>query len=124
MVRNRFNENSGTLLTFALLSPPIFVLVFAQPENLLLDSRGGVKLSDFGWAVHAMPPHHHERLTMCGTPEYAAPEMLVFSPRYTNAVDVWSLGVLGYELLAGDSFFVLFKIAHALIATVVDCVRW
>ena len=81
----------------------MLLLFFGQPENLLLDSRGRVKLSDFGWAVHAVPTHHHERLTMCGTPEYAAPEMLVLSPRYTKSVDVWSLGVLGYELLAGET---------------------
>lgn len=77
------------------------VRLAGQPENLLLDSRGQVKLSDFGWAVQAMPPHHSQRLTMCGTPEYAAPEMLVLRPEYTYLVDIWSLGVLGYELLAG-----------------------
>lgn len=38
---------------------------------------------------------------MCGTPEYAAPEILVRSPAYTKAVDVWSLGVLAFELLTG-----------------------
>lgn len=44
---------------------------------------------------------------MCGTPEYAAPEMLVASPKYTYQVDMWSLGVLGYELLAGAFWNVL-----------------
>lgn len=72
-----------------------------QPENLLLDARGRVKLSDFGWAVHATPPHHEKQNTMCGTPEYVAPEMLLKEPEYTKAVDTWSLGVLNYELLTG-----------------------
>lgn len=44
-----------------------------KPENLLL-SRGEsdrleVKLADFGWAIHAPPPHD-KATTMCGTPEY------------------------------------------------------
>lgn len=60
-----------------------------------------VKLSDFGWSIKAVPPVEHVRSTLCGTPEYVAPEMLVKAPRYTQAVDVWSLGVLGFELLAG-----------------------
>lgn len=38
---------------------------------------------------------------MCGTPEYAPPEMLVRSPEYTKAVDIWSLGVLAFEFLTG-----------------------
>lgn len=38
---------------------------------------------------------------MCGTPEYAPPEILVRDPAYTKAVDVWSLGVLAFELLTG-----------------------
>lgn len=71
-----------------------------QAENLLLDGKGGLKLSDFGWAVHARAPHDR-RTTMGGTPEYAPPEMLVRNPEYTKAVDVWSLGVLAFELLTG-----------------------
>lgn len=38
---------------------------------------------------------------MCGTPEYAPPEILVRHPKYTKAVDIWSLGVLAFELLTG-----------------------
>lgn len=80
----------------------VLINLGSQPENLLLDSRGRVKLSDFGWSVHAVPPRFHERQTLCGTPEYAAPEMLVKSPKYKYPVDIWSLGVLSYELLTGD----------------------
>lgn len=74
----------------------------SQPENLLLDAAGRVKLSDFGWSVPAVPPRYHVRSTLCGTPEYVAPEMLAEEPRYTDAVDVWSLGVLCFELLTGE----------------------
>ncbi|CAN0422864.1 unnamed protein product, partial [Ectocarpus fasciculatus] len=72
-----------------------------KAENLLVDSKGRLQLSDFGWAVPAKPPHQHIRRTMCGTPEYAPPEILVRHPEYTKAVDVWSLGVLAFELLTG-----------------------
>lgn len=71
-----------------------------QAENLLLDSKGRLKLSDFGWAVLAKPPLDH-RQTMCGTPEYAAPEIVACNRKYTKAVDIWSLGVLAFELLTG-----------------------
>lgn len=50
--------------------------------------------------MHETPPLYR-RKTMCGTPEYAPPEILVRSPAYTKAVDVWSLGVLAFELLTG-----------------------
>ncbi|CAN0350631.1 unnamed protein product, partial [Hapterophycus canaliculatus] len=57
-----------------------------KAENLLLDSKGRLKLSDFGWAVLAKPPLDR-RQTMCGTPEYAAPEIGAFHRQYTKAVD-------------------------------------
>jgi Protein kinase domain len=41
-----------------------------KPENVLTDADGNVKLADFGWAVHALPPLHDQRTTLCGTPEY------------------------------------------------------
>uniref|UniRef100_A0A6U3QRC8 Protein kinase domain-containing protein n=1 Tax=Ditylum brightwellii TaxID=49249 RepID=A0A6U3QRC8_9STRA len=49
-----------------------------KPENLLLCGRHQeiIKLCDFGWAVHAPPPSHNMRMTLCGTPEYVPPEML------------------------------------------------
>ncbi|CAB1110050.1 unnamed protein product [Ectocarpus sp. CCAP 1310/34] len=76
-----------------------------KAENLLVDSKGRLQLSDFGWAVHAKPPHQHIRRTMCGTPEYAPPEILARHPEYTKAVDIWSLGVLAFELLTGKTPF-------------------
>ena len=63
-----------------------------KPENLLVGGDGEVKLSDFGWAVHAIGAESR-RSTLCGTPEYVAPEMLQESD-YDDTVDNWSLGVL------------------------------
>jgi len=72
-----------------------------KPENLLIDENGVVKLCDFGWCVEL---GLGARSTFCGTYEYMAPEIINESP-YNNSIDVWSLGVLLYELLHGYSPF-------------------
>jgi len=71
-----------------------------KPENLLLDSKGYCKVTDFGLAKFVIGYAY----TTCGTPEYFAPEM-VMHMGHTVAVDWWSLGVLTFELLVGDSPF-------------------
>jgi len=76
-----------------------------KPENCLLDGAGEVKLADFGGAVHAPPPYD-VRTTMCGTPEYLAPEVLS-NAGYGAAVDAWALGVLCFELLNGRTPFAI-----------------
>jgi len=68
-----------------------------KPENLLLSMDGRVKLADFGWSVHA-PENRRE--TVCGTPDYLAPEMLE-GKQHDHGVDIWSLGVLMFEFLTG-----------------------
>ena len=72
-----------------------------KPENLLLDENGIVKICDFGWCVELKVGN---RVTFCGTFEYMAPELVKELP-YNQAVDVWSLGVLLYELIHGYSPF-------------------
>ncbi|XP_061487110.1 aurora kinase C-like isoform X1 [Rhineura floridana] len=72
-----------------------------KPENLLLGLRGELKLADFGWSVHAPSLR---RTTLCGTTDYLAPEMIEGSPHGEN-VDVWCVGVLCYECLAGYAPF-------------------
>ena len=75
-----------------------------KPENLLLNGQGDVLLSDFGTStgMSDMTTRHHQvRQTMCGTPEYMAPEMLHHQP-YTENVDIWAVGVVAYELLVGQ----------------------
>ncbi|KAL1117392.1 hypothetical protein AAG570_004718, partial [Ranatra chinensis] len=68
-----------------------------KPENLLLGPQGELKLADFGWSVHAPSSR---RMTVCGTLDYLAPEMVLSRPHDHN-VDIWCLGVLCYELLCG-----------------------
>ncbi|EFJ47736.1 serine/threonine protein kinase [Volvox carteri f. nagariensis] len=72
-----------------------------KPENLLLGLGGELKISDFGWSVHA--PSNRRR-TLCGTLDYLPPEM-VEGKVHTTAVDNWSLGVLTYEFLFGGPPF-------------------
>lgn len=66
---------------------------------MLLDARGHVKLSDFGLAKDGMGDGDKAR-TLCGTPEYVAPEMISQTP-YDKSVDFWALGVLFYRMVAG-----------------------
>ena len=73
-----------------------------KPENLLLNNGGRVLLADFGWSNFS---DGDVRKTFCGTPEYNAPEMLLKKGHDTR-VDIWSIGVLMFELLAGYSPFV------------------
>jgi hypothetical protein len=67
-----------------------------KPENILLDSNGHLKLADFGFAKRVID----KTWTMCGTPDYLAPEIIT-GRGHDTAVDWWSLGVLIFEMLAG-----------------------
>ncbi|KAK0633205.1 kinase-like domain-containing protein [Immersiella caudata] len=74
-----------------------------KPENLLLDAEGHIKLVDFGFAKRLgnnNDEHAVETYTLCGTPEYLAPEV-IHNKGHTTAVDWWALGILIYEFLTG-----------------------
>lgn len=76
-----------------------------KPENILVGIHGEIKISDFGWSVHAP---NNRRQTMCGTLDYLPPEMLKPGSQdnyYNEKVDLWSLGVLTYEFLVGEAPF-------------------
>ena len=68
-------------------------------ENVLLDENGHVRLTDFGLAKQLVSSDS-DAVTICGTTEYMAPEILK-NDRYTTQVDWWSLGVILYTMLAG-----------------------
>ena len=70
-----------------------------KPENILLDSKGHVKLTDFGLSK-ILETEDDKAYTICGTPQYLAPEILD-KKGYDKAVDWWSLGCVMYEMLVG-----------------------
>ena len=74
-----------------------------KPENVLLDSEGHVKLTDFGLSKEAVDDQVTH--TFCGTIEYMAPEVLM-RLGHGRAVDWWSLGTLMYDMLVGAPPFV------------------
>lgn len=73
-----------------------------KPENILLDDEMNAKLADFGWSCH-----QEDQSSLCdgaGTLAYMSPECLSEQPQ-TTACDVWSLGILIYELYHGREAF-------------------
>jgi len=72
-----------------------------KPENILINADGYLKLTDFGFAKVV----EQRTYTLCGTPEYIAPEVLL-NKGHGKPVDWWTLGILIYEMIVGYPPFV------------------
>ncbi|MBE7462695.1 MAG: serine/threonine protein kinase [Planctomycetes bacterium] len=78
-----------------------------KPENVLLDRRGRVKIADFGLAklMDAAAPAFSQATrtsVVIGTPHYMAPEQYGGSKAVDHRADIYSMGVLFYEMLTGE----------------------
>ncbi|KAL3631147.1 CBL-interacting serine/threonine-protein kinase 9 [Castilleja foliolosa] len=76
------------------------------PENLLLDSYGVLKVSDFGLSAFSQQLRDDGLLhTACGTPNYVAPEVLTDKGYDGTSSDMWSCGVILFVLMTGYLLF-------------------
>ncbi|OHT15177.1 Serine/threonine-protein kinase Sgk1 [Tritrichomonas foetus] len=75
-----------------------------KPENVMLDSKGHVRLTDFGLSKDLSLTGDNSTSTFCGTPDYLAPE-IVQNHNYGFQVDWWALAILAYEMLTATTPF-------------------
>jgi len=70
-----------------------------KPENILVDSCRNIKLADFGMA--ALQPKGQWLNTSCGSPHYAAPEIILGHQYRGDKADIWSVGIILFAMLNG-----------------------
>lgn len=98
--RRSFSEKTARFYTacvtqaFAFMHKQHIIYRDLKPENLVLNSDGYLKITDFGFAKKVAD----KTFTLCGTPDYLAPE-IVTGQGHGRAVDWWTLGVLLYEMV-------------------------
>ncbi|KAM9329116.1 maternal embryonic leucine zipper kinase [Gastrophryne carolinensis] len=86
-----------------------------KPENLLIDEDQNLKLIDFGLCAKPKGGMDYHLMTCCGSPAYAAPELVQGKAYIGSEADIWSMGVLLYALMCGylpfddDNVMVLYK---------------
>mmetsp|Transcript_111105 Transcript_111105/g.153578 ORF Transcript_111105/g.153578 Transcript_111105/m.153578 type:complete len:107 (+) Transcript_111105:203-523(+) len=87
-----------------------------KSDNILINSKGELKLADFGYAAH-LTQERQNRTSRVGTVCWMAPELIKQKESYSTKVDIWSFGILCMELANGNppylnepQFRVLYKI--------------
>lgn len=86
-----------------------------KPENLLIDEDHNLKLIDFGLCAKPKGGLNYQLTTCCGSPAYAAPELIQGKAYIGSEADIWSMGVLLYALLCGflpfddDNMMILYR---------------
>jgi len=70
-------------------------------ENLLLDQKGDIVITDFGFANNSRKNPSGLLSTSCGSPCYAAPELVINDNYVGEAADIWSCGIILYAMLCG-----------------------
>ena len=92
-----------------------------KPESIQINQKGHIRLSDFGFAKKLA--EGGRTFTLCGTPEYVAPEVLE-GRGYGRACDWWALGILIYEMSVGFPCFVG-ETPFAIYRGILECmIRW
>ena len=88
-----------------------------KPQNILIFPGGVVKLCDFGFS-RVMSPDTVLLNSVKGTPLYMAPEVTQSQPAYDHTADLWSLGVILFELFTGHPpfFHVNVRALHRIVA--------
>ncbi|KAK4873058.1 hypothetical protein RN001_015087 [Aquatica leii] len=106
--RNRLSEQQSRKFFREILSAVAYLhsLGYAhrdlKPENILLSGDQSLKLIDFGLCAKPDGGIQSPLTTSCGSPAYAAPELVMGKPYCGGEADVWSMGVLLYALLTGS----------------------
>lgn len=94
---------ASTILALEFLHSKNIIHRDLKPGSILVGADGYMKLTSYSFSAHLSPSKNYRTFTIVGTPHYMAPE--VFSGKvgegYTFTSDIWSLGVLLYELLSG-----------------------
>lgn len=109
IIEHRYLKESEACRLFAQLISGVFYLHSKgivhrdlKLENLLLDKNKNIIITDFGFANSFRKGGNQLMSTSCGSPCYAAPELVVSDSKYDGRkVDVWSCGVILYAMLAG-----------------------